>query len=211
MELIGILLSPVLLYSVLLAAVCLIGDKCATLLSWASLWVRAAVDNGVHGAVSVLAWAVVDPPGGQMHRWLSCALCGALASSIDVDHFLVARSLQIQDAVSLKSRPPFHSTTLVLLLTATLLSVSTMFPALVPLRKLALMCLTAWLSHHLRDATRRGLWFPPIGSTPPVPYLAYILGTVLLALSVHFVFERYVQEDTAVSVQGGNITSILVQ
>ena len=34
--------------------------------------------------------------------------------------------------------------------------------------------LTATLTHHLRDAIRRGLWLYPV-NTRPVPYWAYIL------------------------------------
>ena len=34
--------------------------------------------------------------------------------------------------------------------------------------------LTATLTHHLRDAIRRGFWFYPI-NTKPVPYWAYVL------------------------------------
>ena len=40
----------------------------------------------------------------------------------------------------------------------------------------------AWTSHHLRDATRRGLWFGPFFSTPPLPSWMYIGLTMIMPL-----------------------------
>jgi hypothetical protein len=37
-------------------------------------------------------------------------------------------------------------------------------------------------THHLRDATRRGLWCWPLGSTPPLPYPLFLALTALLPL-----------------------------
>lgn len=42
------------------------------------------------------------------------------------------------------------------------------------------MFVVAVISHHLRDGNRRGLWFWPFGSTPPLPYWLYISCTVAL-------------------------------
>lgn len=33
---------------------------------------------------------------------------------------------------------------------------------------------TAFSTHHIRDATRRGFWFSLYGSTPPIPYFVYV-------------------------------------
>ena len=46
------------------------------------------------------------------------------------------------------------------------------------------MLAIAWGSHHLRDAQRRGLWFPPFGSTPAIPYLLYLLLEFMLPIFV---------------------------
>jgi hypothetical protein len=44
--------------------------------------------------------------------------------------------------------------------------------------KTILECLSvtiiAFVTHHLRDANRRGIWFAPFGSTPPLPDFLYI-------------------------------------
>lgn len=42
------------------------------------------------------------------------------------------------------------------------------------------MVWTAFASHHLRDATRRGLWFCPFGSTSSIPYGLYIVLVCLV-------------------------------
>lgn len=39
---------------------------------------------------------------------------------------------------------------------------------------------TVFSSHHVRDANRRGLWFYPFGSTPPISNFNYILITIIL-------------------------------
>ena len=47
------------------------------------------------------------------------------------------------------------------------------------------MFLVSGLSHHLRDADRRGVWFyAPFGSIPPLPYELYVLLVVLLPLVI---------------------------
>lgn len=48
------------------------------------------------------------------------------------------------------------------------------------LQSLPYLFAVAVVSHHLRDGCRRGLWFWPLGSTPPIPYWAFITYTVLL-------------------------------
>nr|XP_017098138.2 transmembrane protein 267 isoform X2 [Drosophila bipectinata] len=41
----------------------------------------------------------------------------------------------------------------------------------------SLLC--AFITHHTRDAVRRGYWICPMGHTDRVPQLAYILTTIL--------------------------------
>ena len=50
---------------------------------------------------------------------------------------------------------------------------------------LALVFAVAWMSHHMRDATRRGLWFAPLGSTPPLPRWVYLGGVLGAPLALH--------------------------
>ncbi|XP_076435397.1 transmembrane protein 267-like [Babylonia areolata] len=188
--------SSILLWSALLILVCLLGDVLCSFASQSLLLWRAVADNMIHGAVGVVAWAVVVMPGFSVDKWGQCLLCGLLASVIDLDHFWQAGSFQLQDAVSLQQRPLFHSTSLVLVLSALLWVVSLVFRLYI-LRKVTCMCAVAWLSHHLRDASRRGLWFPPLGSTPPLPYAVYIGGTVVLSVLMHYGYSGYYQAPSA--------------
>lgn len=55
------------------------------------------------------------------------------------------------------------------------------FPVLEGVRG-SLLLLTAWLTHHLRDSIRRGLWFCPWGSLKPTPYWLYLTAMALLPL-----------------------------
>ena len=93
----------------------------------------------------------------------------------------------LQDALSLHSRPPFHNTTVVLLGFLILLGLqklgsSSSNPILS--YNVPWIFLVAWLSHHVRDAHRRGLWFWPLGSTRPLPRWLYIGTTITLPLIV---------------------------
>ena len=51
---------------------------------------------------------------------------------------------------------------------------------------MALLISVSWLTHLLRDAHRRGLWFPPLGSTPALPAAVYIGATLALCLLVRW-------------------------
>lgn len=81
-----------------------------------------------------------------------------------------------QDATNLKGRPPLHCSTFPLCLCIFLLLMSYLFQNNLVLVS-SLIILTAFISHHTRDATRRGYWFYPFGSTPPLPYAVYVIVT----------------------------------
>ena len=86
-----------------------------------------------------------------------------------------------QAALSLRSRPFLHSTTLTLVLFLILFITGyTLNKGWIKL--LSVMCFVAWTSHHVRDGSRRGLWFPPFGSTPLIPYKLYLTITLVLPL-----------------------------
>ncbi|KAF5270415.1 hypothetical protein FQR65_LT05603 [Abscondita terminalis] len=101
-----------------------------------------------------------------------------LASCIDLDHFVAARSFYLKDATNIKNRPPLHCTTLPLSLTIVLLLFAYIQRSNWLIR-LSLIIFTAFISHHTRDAVRRGFWLYPWGSTKPISYLTYISLTVI--------------------------------
>ena len=60
---------------------------------------RALADSLVHGLVGGITWAVVEGPDiwrGGSKPFLRCIAATILASAVDVDHFLAARSLNLQ-------------------------------------------------------------------------------------------------------------------
>jgi len=87
--------------------------------------------------------------------------------------------LCLQDARQLSSRPPMHCTSIILAVFGLMLLLAYVFqwPSL---HHFTWILVAAVVSHHLRDATRRGLWLYPFGSSPPIPYPAYLVGCMLL-------------------------------
>lgn len=180
------MISHVILYEAALLLTCLLGDFLPSRVSgiYGNLW-RALIDSLTHGSVAFFSWAVLVQARNMRGFWESL-ICGLLGMVIDSDHFIAARSLSLQAALSLRSRPFLHSTTLTLALCVLLfLTGHTLNKGWIKL--LSVMCFLAWTSHHVRDGSRRGLWFPPIGSTPAIPYSIYVTLTCLMPLVMMFV------------------------
>lgn len=165
---------------VILCAVLLLGDS----VHFPARLANALADTSTHASVSALQWLLLTrhAPALREHAgplFLAAAAC--MGSAIDVDHFLAARSLSLQDAVSLPTRPLLHATAALLALVAAVFVLFRRTRALQPWVWLPLMAATAILSHHLRDAHRRGLWLWPLPLSLPVPYPAYLLVELVLA------------------------------
>eukprot|EP00094_Tigriopus_californicus_P012865 TCALIF_12439-PA protein Name:"Similar to Gm7120 Transmembrane protein C5orf28 homolog (Mus musculus)" AED:0.21 eAED:0.29 QI:0/0/0/1/1/1/3/0/214 len=142
--------------TLLLALICLSGDWLCGLQSVKGHpWSAALVDNGVHAVIGWASWALIllgsttsvhrvldllsSTAYSRIHLWkfYEIGLCGLIASLVDLDHFVEARSWHIERA--------------------------------------GFIVFVAMMSHHLRDAWRRGLWLPLIGDAIPIPYSFYIL------------------------------------
>ncbi|KAG5314750.1 TM267 protein, partial [Pseudoatta argentina] len=90
-----------------------------------------------------------------------------------------------QDATHLQKRPFLHCTTIPILLWTFFILFSNTFHS--PLMEhISWMILAAFLSHHIRDGTRRGLWFCPFGSTRPIPYYLYVSLCMSLPYILHW-------------------------
>ncbi|XP_048835986.1 transmembrane protein 267 [Brienomyrus brachyistius] len=142
-------------------------------------WLRAAVDNGAHGAIGLWSWAIVVGLRTWSGVWES-VLAGCLASAVDLDHFYLAGSFSLEAALNLPRRPPLHCSSLILLLCGSLhllVGACRLGPLWRPLPWLLFISLA---SHHIRDGTRRGLWVWPLGDTPPLPYWLYVAITATL-------------------------------
>ncbi|XP_065923786.1 transmembrane protein 267-like [Magallana gigas] len=182
------MICHVILYEAALLLTCLLGDFLPSTVSGnhGNLW-RALIDSLTHGGVAFFSWAVLVQARNMRGLWESL-ICGLLGMVIDSDHFIAARSLSLQAALSLRSRPFLHSSTLTLALCVLLfLTGHALNKGWIKL--LSVMCFLAWMSHHVRDGSRRGLWFPPLGSTPAIPYSIYVTVTCLMPLVMMFVLQ----------------------
>nr|XP_033340130.1 transmembrane protein 267 [Megalopta genalis] len=142
---------------------------------------RAIFDNITHAIVGGLTWAVILNlfKKSLTQNLSNIFCCFFLSSVIDVDHFIAAWSWDLNDATHLKKRPFLHCTTVPIVIWTLLNLYSSMFNH--PKSSYyAWMILASFLSHHIRDGTRRGLWFCPIGSTEPIPYYLYLCMSMML-------------------------------
>ncbi|KAJ3641505.1 hypothetical protein Zmor_028011 [Zophobas morio] len=147
---------------------------------------QALFDNATHATVGGLSWLYVCvnyKNRSHLQTLLEIAACAGVASLIDVDHFVSARSFRLKDATSLSKRPPLHCSTFPVIFCLGLLLLSYVCQVEV-WKKVSLIVLTAFVSHHTRDATRRGFWVYPFGSTPPIPYYGYVGLTCLIPFVV---------------------------
>ncbi|XP_018396387.1 PREDICTED: transmembrane protein C5orf28 isoform X1 [Cyphomyrmex costatus] len=158
---------------------------------------RAAFDNATHATVGGLTWMLIvvlsrKSIARNLNSIFSCFL---LASFVDLDHFIAARSWHIhvsetQDATHLQKRPFLHCTTIPLLLWTFFILLSNTFHS--PLMEhISWVILAAFLSHHIRDGTRRGLWFCPFGSTRPIPYYLYVSLSMSLPYILHWLMSLH--------------------
>ncbi|KAF9818379.1 hypothetical protein SFRURICE_017801 [Spodoptera frugiperda] len=148
-----------------------------------SLLFRAICDVLVHGSLgffSSIVFFSIDNNYSSLEYdgTLHIVLCTFFSSIIDIDHVFVAKSIFLKDMVNLKHRGIFHCTTFWLALTALLLLYS-YIKKRIEVYMFSFMIVIAYITHHLRDGTRRGIWLYPLGSTPPIDKRLYyfILGT----------------------------------
>ncbi|XP_030763914.1 transmembrane protein 267 [Sitophilus oryzae] len=150
--------------------------------------VKAALDNGTHFIIGGFSWFIFYLNSDKIDCSLrqivaEIFLCALMSSLIDLDHFIAAKSFFLKDAIRLQKRPFLHCSTIPIVGLLSLLPMSYVFQVNA-LKRLTLIFITAFVSHHVRDATRRGFWFYPFGTTAPIPYLFYIFLTCLIPFIV---------------------------
>ncbi|XP_071098547.1 transmembrane protein 267-like [Haliotis cracherodii] len=179
-----------LVLEVVLLLTCLLGDGGLSFIAHRLgdyLWVRAGIDSATHGLIALWCWALVENVNFDRYKLLNCLLCAVLAVGVDLDHFYAAKSLNIKAALSLPDRPPLHLTTIIPVVTAALWILGMVLKVRY-LKTLSLIFLTAVFSHHLRDATRRGLWLAPFSNSRHVPYWLYIAVTMVIPILIRKVY-----------------------
>ncbi|XP_077872817.1 transmembrane protein 267 isoform X1 [Ictidomys tridecemlineatus] len=133
-------------------------------------------DNAVHCVIGMWSWAIVIGIKKKTD-FGEIILAGFLASVIDVDHFLLARSLSLKAALSLPRRPFFHCSTVILVVVLILKLTMHLFKLKDSWCFLPWMLFISWTSHHIRDGIRHGLWMCPFGKTSPLPFWLYVITT----------------------------------
>lgn len=185
-------IAKIILYEALLCGTALLGDSLLQHSFSKQHFVVAVGDSLTHGIIGALSWAVVCNLKFRRQEVFECILCGALAMSVDVDHFLAAKSLSLKAALSLPHRPPFHATTVILLVDIVLLCVSAVTTSS-QIIVLTGIFSTAWFSHHVRDGHRRGLWFYPFGETAALPRWLYLCIIMIFPLVLQFILQNYLK------------------
>ncbi|XP_066588689.1 transmembrane protein 267 [Prorops nasuta] len=149
---------------------------------------RAIYDNLTHGTVGALTWALILALLKKLtvSNLQSVIICFFISSFVDIDHFIESGTWRINDATHLNRRPFLHCTTVPIVIWALLLIFSRAYHK-IRLYFSAWMILTSFLSHHIRDANRRGWWFCPIGSTKPLPYFLYISLDMALPYIAYYI------------------------
>ncbi|XP_055945045.1 transmembrane protein 267-like [Argiope bruennichi] len=144
---------------------------------------RCVTDNLTHMCIGIISWLIVcSYDSFTTNHIYQSLLCGLFAGLVDLDHFLMAKSLKFKDAINLSSRPPFHNTTFVAMFAVSLILVMH-FKGNELFENIGWYILVAAISHHLRDAQRRGLWLWPC-VTKPLNYSNYLILTYLFPLAI---------------------------
>ncbi|XP_055845553.1 transmembrane protein 267 [Episyrphus balteatus] len=172
--------------STLVIITCLLGDNFVELTQHPLL--RALLDNATHaviGALSGIAFVVqFYDRTSNLFGWLLIFICFSVSALIDVDHFVEARSWNLEDATNLLRRPFLHCTTIPMMLLVLFVCTASLNYFKTSLILGVLIC--AFVTHHTRDAVRRGYWMCPFGQTDPIPHLFYILTTILTPYLMYY-------------------------
>ncbi|XP_062134470.1 transmembrane protein 267 [Drosophila sulfurigaster albostrigata] len=164
----------------LVTITCLLGDNFVELTQHPLL--KALADNATHAAIGALtgiAFAMqFYERTSQLMGWILIFSCFVVSSFIDLDHFVEARSLYLEDATNLSRRPFLHCSSIILAMLLLYICTACLNYFRSSLLLGALLC--AFITHHTRDAVRRGYWLWPFYEhTDRLPQLAYIVVTVL--------------------------------
>ncbi|CAH1964038.1 unnamed protein product [Acanthoscelides obtectus] len=154
---------------------------------------QAVFDNATHAIIGGLTWFIFClryKNSNTFQNLAEVAVCATISSVIDLDHFVAARSLRLEDATNLKHRPPLHCSTFPLL-TCFILLLASYHLEMIELKRSTLILFAAFFTHHVRDGTRRGLWIYPYGSTPPIPYAVYVALICLAPYGLFFLHDLF--------------------
>ncbi|XP_050075591.1 transmembrane protein 267 [Anopheles maculipalpis] len=163
---------------VILCCVCIFGDKVTETVQKPAL-LRACIDNATHATIGCIAAEILlhslKYHTKNQEYWFLLLIATVVSSLIDLDHFIEARSFRLQDATHLDRRPFLHNSAICVVTFVILILTKRLERNRYSLFISAV--LIAFSTHHLRDATRRGIWIKsPFqdSSSPAVPYVLYL-------------------------------------
>ncbi len=133
--------------------------------------VKAFADNSRHGVVAALVWAIFLADCGALSSTacFEVTLAAVLSSLVDVDHFIAAKSLRLEAALSLPYRPFLHCSTLPLVVLASTAVANRLFD-FPRLERFGLLTFVSMMSHHTTDGVRRGVWLPPLSGAITISF-----------------------------------------
>lgn len=187
--------TPCLVITVLIGATSYVGD--VLLYSLKSSVLRAVSDNLTHALVGGLSWAlVVKLSKKSTTKNLSgIIICLLVSSLIDLDHFLLAKSWKLRDARHLREKRPILHCSALPLLVWLIFELNYKYFRHATAGYYMWVIITAFISHHVRDANRRGMWFGFMGTTPAIPYYLYISIAMVLPHFIYWVIPHDVIKD----------------
>ncbi|XP_055325218.1 transmembrane protein 267 [Sitodiplosis mosellana] len=188
------LYSNSLALTALNGGICLLGDYLVDVNQESQIR-KAICDNATHAIVGFFGGIVLiletNHRAAGIEQIALVVMSVLVSSFIDIDHFLVAKSMQLSRAISIDRRPFLHFTTIPLVLMILIIPLHQWIHS--PRLNLWLSVFTcAFLCHHTRDATRRGFTLWPFGTTKPLPYFVYIA----LVMTIPFLSDKWLNITT---------------
>jgi hypothetical protein len=179
-------LYSIVLHHVVIVVIFLVADASIAILQGEKFRLLCIlIDESTHATIAGVLWSSILyepveylPSSSVMIRtsWIShlllhvkskfvwiIAACILGSVCIDIDHFVSAMSYRLYDATHLPSRPFGHSVLFCLVASLLVYGYNGNVYG-------AYMIFCCSISHQLRDAVRRGIWFWPFGSSPPIPF-----------------------------------------
>ncbi|XP_026483177.2 transmembrane protein 267 [Vanessa tameamea] len=150
---------------------------------------RALADSSTHGAIGFLSALLFFSNIKITNQACiyNTIFCTFMSSVIDVDHFILARSIYLKDLNNVSQRGILHCTTFMMLVTSILALYSHIIHK-INIYIVTYMIVLAFTSHHLRDGNRRGLWLCPFGHTMSIPKFIYVILICILPILFSYLF-----------------------
>ncbi|SFD00843.1 hypothetical protein SAMN05421780_11917 [Flexibacter flexilis DSM 6793] len=170
--------------AIILIAYCLISDY---LIETRPIFKReywALYDGVVHGLVGV----IILLPFFKEYNLYNFSLIFFISTIIDIDHFILAGSFSVSDAINLPMRPITHSITFALIFGFWVFIFFRTQPFVF------WIVFAALTSHVVRDASSGlTLIFYPF-SISKIPYFSYLLVEILLLYLSYFIHNKFLEK-----------------